>query len=165
MRLWARRARPSVLFGGCLVTNGLVRAMTYRKYRALLASLGGLALMLAANEASARGGFTSAHSISRPALAHAFRHHRTNNIGAFWPGVGDDCCGPSNGGPLVDVAQPTSGNIHYTYTNDVPWDWAHRYPPIVTPSDRPYVSSCGAQNVTVPGRYGEEQTVSIMRCY
>jgi hypothetical protein len=137
--------------------------MTYRNYRALIASLGGLALMLAANDASARGGFTPAHSISRPALAHAFRHHRTNTIGAFWPG--GDYYGPSNGEPLVDVTQPTSGNLHYTDTSDVPWDWAHRYPPIVAPSDRPYVSSCGAQNVTVPGRDGEQQTVSVMRCY
>ena len=106
------------------------------------------------------------HSISRPSVAHSLRHHRRNDVGAFWPGAfwpGDFFYGPSNGGPLVDFTQPTSGDI--PYANDVPWDWAHRYPPAVIPSERPYVPSCPAETVTVPGRDGQEQTVSIMRCY
>jgi len=55
--------------------------------------------------------------------------------------------------------------IRYSYTEDVPWDWAHRYPPIVIPSDRPYVSSCTSEPVTVPGRNGGETTINITRCY
>ncbi|HEY5063950.1 MAG TPA: hypothetical protein VIJ04_03850 [Xanthobacteraceae bacterium] len=139
-------------------------------YGALVASLGAVALMLAANEtfaasgAAARGRAPSTHSIFRPAVAHSFRHHRRNNAGIFWPGDGfyDQ---PFNGEPLADVPQSPSGDVHYTYKYDVPWDWAHRYPPAVTPSDRPYVPSCPAENVTVPGHGGKEQTVSITRCY
>jgi hypothetical protein len=136
---------------------------------AFIASLSAVALMLAANETFARSGaalrFASTPSISRPSLAHSLRHHRRNNVGAFWPGVGDFSDGPSNGEPLAGVTQPASGDIHYTQTYDVPWDWAHRFPPAVTPSDRPYVSTCAAETVTVPGRYGTEQTVYITRCY
>jgi hypothetical protein len=138
-------------------------------YGAFIASLSIVALMLAANEtfarsgAAQRGGFTSTHSISRPSVAHSLRHHRRNNVGTLWPAVGDYFYGPSNGEPMVDVTQPTSGDIPYAY--DVPWDWAHRYPPAVIPSDRPYVPSCPAETVTVPGVGGKEQTVSIMRCY
>src|ERR1700694_1647444 len=144
--------------------------MTYRMYRAFIASLSVVALMLAANEtfarsgAAPRGGVTSTHSISRPSVAHSLRHHRRNNAGTFWPG-GFFYDGPSNGEPLADFTQPPSGDIHHTYTYDVPWDWAHRYPPAVIPSDRPYVSSCPAETVTVPGHDGKERTVSIMRCY
>jgi len=53
----------------------------------------------------------------------------------------------------------------YTYTYDVPWDWTHRFPPNVVPSDRPYVPSCPTEQVTVPGRGGAEHTVNITRCY
>ncbi|MGC0394370.1 hypothetical protein ABIF91_006756 [Bradyrhizobium sp. USDA 241] len=55
--------------------------------------------------------------------------------------------------------------MRYTYTYDVPWDWTHRYPPNVVPSNRPYVPSCPTEQVTVPGRGGSEHTVNIMRCY
>jgi hypothetical protein len=170
MQLRARKARLSVRLECCSVTNELVRAMAYRMYGAFIASLSVVALMLAANEtfarsgAAPRGGFTPTHSISHPAFAQSLRHHRRNNVGIFWPGVGDFSYGPSNGEPLVDATQP-SGDVHYTYTYDVPWDWAHRYPPNVIPSDRPYVPSCPAETVTVPGHGGQEQTVSIMRCY
>jgi hypothetical protein len=145
--------------------------MTYRMYGALIASLGVVALMLAPNETFARsgaaphGGFTSTRSISHPSVARSLRHHRRNNVGIFWPAVEDFSYGPSNGAPITDVTQPTSGDIHYTETYDVPWDWAHRYPPAVAPSERPYVPSCPAETVTVPGHGGQEQTVSIMRCY
>jgi len=127
--------------------------------------------MLAASEASARSGgaprgaFASTHSMSRPSVGPSFRHHRRNNVGAFWPAVGDFGYGPSTGEPPGNAGQPASGDSHYTYTYDVPWDWAHRYPPNVTPSDRPYVPSCSAETVTVPGRYGGEQTLNITRCY
>jgi hypothetical protein len=174
MRLWARKATLSLRWSAaqcCSVTNELVRAMTYRMYGAFVASLSVVALMLAANETFARsgaaphGGFTPTHSISRPSFAHSLRHHRRNNAGIFFPAVGDFSYGPSNGEPLVDVPQPTSGDVRYTYTYDVPWDWAHRYPPAVVPSERPYAPSCPMETVTVPGHGGTEQTVTIMRCY
>lgn len=136
-------------------------------YGAFIASLSVAALMLSANEASARSGAAHPAGVApmhpRPAVAHLLRHHRRNNLGAFWPADGF-FYGPSNGEPMAGLTQP-SGDIHYTYTYDVPWDWAHRYPPAVAPSERPYVPSCPAETVTVPGRNGSEQTVSIMRCY
>jgi hypothetical protein len=168
MCLRARKARPSVV-GVQSATNELVRAMTYRMYGAFIASLSAVTLLLAANEtlarsgAAPRGGFTSRHSILHPSVAHALRHHR--RIGTPWLATGDAFYGPSNGEPMADGSQPTSGDVHYTYTNDVPWDWAHRYPPNVAPSERQYVPSCPTETVTVPGHGGEEQTVTIMRCY
>ena len=144
--------------------------MTYRMFGALIASLGVVALMLSANEAFARtgatqrGGFSSKHSISNP-LAQFHRHHRRRNeAGILFPGE-EFFSGPSFGESTVDAAQARSGDIHYTHTYDVPWDWAHRYPPAVTPSERPYVPGCHAQTVTVPGHDGGEQTVNITRCY
>jgi hypothetical protein len=103
--------------------------------------------------------------MARPSNIHSFRHHRRNNVGVFWPALEGFDYGPSGGEPLVDAAPPASNDIRYTYTYDVPWDWAHRYPPNVVPSDRPYVSSCPSETVTVPGRGGTEQTVNVMRCY
>jgi hypothetical protein len=144
--------------------------MAYRLYGAFIASLGIVTVLLAANQTfagsgAARGGFTSTHSISRPPGIHAFRHRRRNNVGTFWPAGGGSLYGPSTDEPMVDATQPTSGDIHYTYTYDVPWDWAHRYPPAVTPSERPYVPSCPTETARFPGRDGKEQIVSIMRCY
>ncbi len=146
--------------------------MTYKMYGALIASLGVLALMLAADEASARsgaghrGGFASAHSRFHPAFAHSFRHRRQNDFGTFWPDDGSYFDGPSTGEPLADAPPPASGDMHYTQTYDVPWDWAHRYPPAVTPSERPYVPGCASETVTVPGGHeGKDQAVNIMRCF
>ena len=141
-------------------------------YRVFFASCGAVALMLVANNgtfarsgAAARGGFAAAHPNYHPFGAQSFRHRRGNFGGAFWPGVGDYSYGPWNGEAPAEMAPPASGDIHYTYTYDVPWDWAHRFPPAVTPSDRPYVPSCPSETVTVPARDGSEQTVNIMRCY
>ena len=148
----------------------MVCAMTYRMYGALVASVGVAALLLAANETFARSGsgprgaFASTHSMSRPSVSHLLRHHRRNGVGPFWPAVGGYFDGPSDGQPLADVAQPVSGNLHYTYSYDVPWDWTHRYP-LTLPSERPYVPSCASEAVTVPGRGGGEHTVNVMRCY
>nr|WP_249779573.1 hypothetical protein [Bradyrhizobium sediminis] len=141
--------------------------MTYRMYRAFIAPLSIVVLMLAADEtfarsgAAPRGGATSAHSFSRPPVG----HHRRHNVAPLWPATGGFFYGPSNGEAMVGAAPPISGDIRYTYTYDVPWDWSHRFPPAVTPSERPYVQSCSAETVTVPGRSGKEQTVNIMRCY
>ena|SRR5271169_4198447 len=164
MHLRARKAGLSAL-ECCSVTNELVRAMTYRMYGALIASLSVVALMLGTNETFARGGFSSTHSFSHRPFAPSFRHHRRNNAETFWPGVGDPSYGSSGGEPVAGATPPASGDIHYTQTYDVPWDWAHRFPPAVAPSDRPYVSSCSAETVTVPGHDGEDQSVRITRCY
>ena len=86
-------------------------------------------------------------------------------MGIFWPAIGGFDYGPTGGEPVAGVTQPISSDVHYTYTYDVPWDWAHRYPPAVAPSERPYVSSCPAETVTVLGRDGAQKTVNIMRCY
>ena len=145
--------------------------MTYRMYGAFIASLSAVAFMLAATETFARsgaahgGGFTPTHSTFHPRVAQSLRHHRRNDGGTFWPADGAYDYGPSNGEPVVEGTPPASGDIHTTYTYDVPWDWAHRYPPAVTPSDRPYVPSCPTEAVTVPGRDGTEKTVNITRCY
>jgi hypothetical protein len=145
--------------------------MSYRLYGAFIASLSVLAFMLAANETFARsggaprGGVVAKPPISHPPVGHSFRHHRRGVVGPFWPAVGGFAYGPTNDQPIADVPQSISGDFRYTYTYDVPWDWAHRYPPMVAPSDRPYVSSCGAEAVTVPGRGGKEHTVNVMRCY
>jgi hypothetical protein len=147
----------------------MVRAMKFRMYAAVIASLSAAAaLMLAASETLARSGsaprgaFASTHPIPHLSGAHGFRHHRRSGV-PFWPAVGGFVDGPS-GEPIVDAAQPVSGNLHYTYSYDVPWDWTHRYP-LTLPSDRPYVPSCGSEIVTVPGRDGGEHTVNVMRCY
>jgi hypothetical protein len=155
--------------GSFSVTNPLVRAMINRMNGALIASLG-VAFILAPNESfarsggGARGAFASARPISRPVAGHGFRHHRGNG-NVVWPGVGGDFYG-SDGTPVSEVpAPPNSSDVHYTYTYEVPWDWAHRYPPAVAPSDRPYVPGCSAETVTVPGRGGQEQAVNVTRCY
>lgn len=147
--------------------------MSYRMYGAFIASLSVAALMLATTEtfarsggASARAGVVSRPSVSRPFVGgQAFRHHGRGFVGSYWPGAGGFYPGASGSEPVADGTQQVSGDIRYTYTYDVPWDWAHRYPPAVVPSDRPYVSSCGAETVTVPGRGGGEHTVNITRCY
>ena len=141
--------------------------MTNGMHKALIASLGAVALIFAANETFARSGGTQgagvagARAIAHPAGSHAFRHHRRNLIG---PAIGGFYYGP-DGAPIIDaVPPPASNDVHYTYTQDFPWDWAHRYPPNVAPSDRPYVPGCGSETVTVPGRNGD-QTINITRCY
>lgn len=171
MRLRAPEARPSVL-AMQLSNQRLVRAMTYKMYGAVIASLSAIALMLAANETSAasgaghRGGFISTHSSHRSVAQSLRRHFRGNRDNAiFWPTDEGYFDGSSDGAPLADVTQPNSANVHYTTTYDVPWDWAHRFPPDVTPSNRPYVPSCPTEAVTVPGHDGREQTVSVTRCF
>ena len=144
-------------------------------YWAFIASVSAAALLLATNETFARsgvapGGFSSVRPIRNASAVPWFRHHqRHSNIGTYWLGAGGYYDGASNGerfaDPLPDVTQPMSRDIRYTTTYDVPWDWAHRYPPNVAPSDRPYVPSCSSEPVTVPGRNGVETTINITRCY
>jgi hypothetical protein len=143
--------------------------MAYRIPLALVASVSVAALMLACSTETfarsgpvARGGFTSHHP--------AFRHYG-RVPGTFWSGAGGYYGADGgyyydqSGEPAAEIPQPpVSNDVRYTFTNDVPWDWAHRYPPAVMPSDRPYVSTCPTESVTVPGRSGN-QTINITRCY
>jgi len=148
----------------------MVHAMTKRMYFALIAGLGVAALMLPSSEALARSGaaapggaFASMRPIGRPGVA-PFRHHHRGFVGGtYWPG--DFEYGPTYGEPVTAVPQSGSQDVHYTTTYDVPWDWAHRFPPQVAPSDHPYVSNCPVERVTVAGRNGGEQTINVMRCY
>jgi hypothetical protein len=109
---------------------------------------------------------------ARAAFARANLHHRRGrNAGAYvyWPDgtYGDyGAYGAVPGEPGVDVAPP-SGDVHYTYTYDAPWDAVHRLPPNVVPGPRPYVSDCTTQVVTVPrrGDPGQTANINITRCY
>jgi hypothetical protein len=145
--------------------------MAYRIYGALIAPLSVAVLILAANDsfarsaqATPRAGIGPTHAMPR---APGIGPHRRGYPGAFWPATGGYFAGPSPyGEPMpTDTTQTIKGDIRYTHTQDVPWDWPHRFPPMVAPSDRPYVQSCNAESVTVPGRNGSERTVNITRCY
>lgn len=137
----------------------------------LAASLAGVALILATGETfagsgAAHGTTFAPHSASHPSIVRSFGHHR-HRRGAFWPGVVDWPYDPIYGEPGADITPPPSGDIHYTYTYDVPWDAVHRFPPNVAPSTRPYVPDCTSQTVTVPSQYGAEGSadINVMRCY
>src|SRR5690348_7187601 len=77
--LRARGAPPKPLSGSESGYQQMVRAMTSKKYSALIISLSAVALMLATGEASARmtgsrGGTTAPHMMGHRPFAHAFRH-------------------------------------------------------------------------------------------
>ena len=144
--------------------------MMYRVFGALVASLSIATVAFApapalAGSATPHGAaFASTHAASHLPAIRSFRHHRRGGA-IFWPGVDAFDYGTPSGEPLVGAAQPPSGDVHYTYTQDVPWDWAHRYPPAVEPSNRPYVSSCPEETTKFPGPDGKDQTVNVIRCY
>ena len=127
--------------------------------------------MLATNDTAARSGGVARGAVPRPISApFVARHHRLRNGGgAFWPGVGDygdyGYYGPTDGGPYAAVTAPVYDGPRYTCTADIPWDWAHRCPPAVAPSDKPYAPSCPTEVMKFPGRDGTEQTVNVTRCY
>jgi hypothetical protein len=139
------------------------------------AGLCAAALTLPVAEASARGakGGPVVASFVRPGVPmsprpFAFHHHRRGLAGGFWPAGGYYYGGPySSGEPVTEASAPlsTDVNVNYTYKQDVPWDWAHRFPPMVTPGDRPYVPGCSNEPVTVGARGGGEHTVNVIRCY
>jgi hypothetical protein len=135
--------------------------MTYTKFGTLVASVGVIAFALASQEASARPVARGSAVMARPFTPHAFRHRHG---GIFLPGIGGDFYG-SDGAPVTGVTPPASSDVHYTYTYEAPWDWAHRNPPNVAPSDRPYVPGCTSEPVKVPGSNGGEHVVNVTRCY
>lgn len=141
----------------------------------LVVSLSAAALAFSAGDAFARGGGkgggVAVPSVRTPApigqrpFAHQRLRHGFAN-GFFWPGFYGGNDSAPYGAPLADSGLPPSTDVNYTYTykHDVPWDWAHRFPPNVVPSDRPYVPGCSSEPVTVPGR-GGDHTVNVIRCY
>jgi hypothetical protein len=140
------------------------------KMVAVIASLGAAALAFSASDTSARGGRGGGAAVPfvRPGVpvgGHPFAHHHQRGF-SFWPGGGFYYGGAPYAEPLAASSLPLPTDINYTYTykQDVPWDWAHRFPPNVVPSNRPYVPGCSNEPVTVPGR-GGEQTVNVIRCY
>ena len=155
-----QNAGPSVRpkFAGRQKEQG-VRIMTYRKTFAVC--LSAAALILATGETFAASGTHAGVSAHRT-IGPARHHHRGHGIGGFW--YGDSYYDPTTGEPPLDVAQPAPRNAYASDT--IPWDWAHRYPPIVTdPTAKPYVPECHGQTVSVPGNSGDDQTVNILRCY
>ncbi|MFO1109812.1 MAG: hypothetical protein U1E61_11555 [Bradyrhizobium sp.] len=145
--------------------------MTFKTV-AMIASLGAIALAFSPGESFARGGRGGPAAVpfvspGVPIGARPFSPHLHRGFaGGFWPAGGYYYGGVPYGEPLTGSSLPMSTDVNYTYTykQDVPWDWAHRYPPMVVPSDRPYVPGCSSEPVTVPGRSGD-QTVNVIRCY
>jgi hypothetical protein len=129
-------------------------------YGILIASVGAIALTVATGEtfAASRG----AHMTSHRFAGHSLRHHHRAQGALVW---GDDgyFYGPT-GDAALDGA-PLTGEVRNSNASDIPWDWAHRYPPVLGPSGRPYVSGCGAETVTVPDGRGGTGEVNITRCY
>ena len=126
--------------------------------------------------AHARGVSAATHSTAHPSLARLPNRLHRRNEGNFFPATGgffwdsepSEGITPSESGP---PSGPVSGDINYTYKYDVPWDWAHRYPPgfFGSPPASPapavsYTPGCPAQTVTVPGADGKDQTVTVVRC-
>ncbi|MDF0517910.1 hypothetical protein P0R31_11775 [Bradyrhizobium yuanmingense] len=149
--------------------------MIARSYGALFASLSAAALLISSSDSPATPAGATASGVAavaappvaaRPPIGPGARFHRRSAPWVYWPGGGGYYYdGAGYGQPFADVNQALSADVRYTYTYDVPWDWTHRYPPNVVPSNRPYVPSCPTEQVTVPGRGGSEHTVNIMRCY
>ena len=175
MRLRAPKMRSSVRRNRVSsVKNG--DAMKHPASRLLVASFGGLALILVSGEtfstsAAAQVRTVAAHGGARAAFGRSIAHHRRFRNGAYvyWPdgSYGDyGAYGAVPAEPGVDVAPP-SGDVHYTYTYDAPWDAVHRLPPNVVPGPRPYVSDCTTQTVTVPRHNDPGQTanINVTRCY
>jgi hypothetical protein len=137
-----------------------------------------VALTFACNQAFGQsrvghGGSTaSTHSTFHPLATQSLHHLNRRNIRPFFQAEGGFCCGPLNGLPGVDLAPAMTGDFHYTFKNDVPWDWAHRLPPNffgAAPAESPapdvsYAPGCRTQIVTAPGADGKDRTIDMVRC-
>ena len=134
--------------------------MKTRIYGILIASVGAVVLTLSPSEtfAASKGGAHLSHRMA------AHRHHHRHQGALVW---GDDgyYSGPT-GDTVAGGVPPLTGEVRNSNaSDDIPWDWAHRYPPLVVPSARPYVSTCGSETVTVPDGRGGTGQVNITRCY
>src|ERR1700749_1920947 len=141
--------------------------MTTGNFAALAVSASAIVLLFAAGEATARSAGAPVHGAIgggvRPLVPHGLhglRHRGRDNGGVFWPGYGDAYGAYAPAGEPITAPLGGSNEVHYTYTYDVPWDWAHRFPPNVTPSDGPYVPGCGAQGVG----FGGGKTGNVIPC-
>jgi hypothetical protein len=131
-----------------------------------------VAMTLASNQAF--GELAAAPSVRSPSMHSPHHHgslnrHHRRNIGTFFPAVGGFFGTPFNAQPNIDVRQTITDGI-YTCTYDIPWDWPHRCPPIVTPPELPAAPivrapSCLPQPMTVGMSDGKDQTITIVRCY
>ena len=162
----ASAQRVQVEFSNVQWVRVMTSKISSRISWALVASLSAAALLLATSETSARAGARG--GVSRPIAAPliARHHHHNRGTGDFWPGVGDyGTSGATDGGPYAAVTQPGYDTPRATCTYDIPWDWAHRCPPAVAPTEKAYAPSCPTEVMKFPGRDGTEQTVNITRCY
>ena len=159
--------------------------MMYKVSAAFIMSIS-VALALASNQAfgqsgAALGGRAASVSTFQPLATRSLHHlnrrnmlHHLNrrNIQPFFNG--GFCCEPLNSLPGVDLAPAPAmtGDFHYTFKNEVPWDWAHSLPPNffgAAPADSPapgvsYAPGCRTQTVTAPGADGKDQTINMLRC-
>ena len=137
MPLRARKARLSVL--GILFSNlRMVSAMAYRT--TFIASLGVVALILAAGEAFADPGAARGAAVAPavaparpafPSFPRSMNHHHLRGPGAFWPAGGGVFYGlPPDAVDEPVVAPPLkqSDDLRYTCVYDIPWDYVHRCP-------------------------------------
>src|SRR5450432_3994751 len=140
MPLRVRKAQPSLRRNAAPYPCELVSAMTFRMCRTFIASLGLVALVLAASETLADpgvargGGVAPAAPTFRSSAGRSMHHHR--GIGGL-PTAAGYFYGPSyDDEPAIDAVPPrTSNDIHYTCTLDIPWDYVHRCPQPVSPRD------------------------------
>src|ERR1700674_5529839 len=122
MALRAGKAGPSVRGNAAPCPYEWESAMTSGMCRTLIASLGAVALVLAASETFAAGithieGVAppppTSHSTGRFGALRSLHHHR--RTGGFFPTAQDYFYGPSYDEPMVDPRQPrTSDDIRYT---------------------------------------------------
>ena len=92
---------------------------------------------------------------------------------AAWGSYGGLSVGPYGGlnvGPYSSPYTKLYVDVNrFTCTFDIPWDLAHRGPPIPNPPEPPLApaaraQSCVPQTVTVPGSDGKDQTITMVRC-
>ena len=157
--------------------------MMYKVSAAFIMSIS-VVLALASNQAFGQSGAVQAGRAAsvqtfQPLVTRSLHHNRRNmlhhnrrNMQPFFNG--GFCCESLNGLPGVDLAPAPAmrGDFHYTFKNEVPWDWAHSLPPNffgAAPADSPapevsYVPGCRTQTVTAPGTDGKDQTINMLRC-
>jgi len=151
----------------------------YKVYSAFIMFVG-VALTAASNQAfggsgAAHGGIAaSTHPTTfRPSLVRFPNRHFGRDRGNLFPAVGGVYWGPTDGQPYAEgtppITRPMSGEINHTF--DIPWDWAHRYPPgffgspfATSAPPVAYSPGCATQTVTVPGADGKDQIINVVRC-